>query len=341
MRGYFIASVLILFMMIAGCAGPQVLQQNETAKCLSNCTGTYKQVCANGTTFPSACNARCYGFTAPIEGACGSCKDTDAGRNATVKGTVSAEGGNYTDYCIVFESVEEYSCNGSIAQKETVPCAEGLECHDGACVLAMPPIPEPDCHDSDGRDIYTKGSVNASGSSFDDSCIDNKKVREYYCDQGARYEDSDCAPGYGCEAGRCVKIAGNCTETDAGYDIGNEGKVVVKNGLVTAEYLDKCLDGHRLREYQCSLGGFISLDVDCGKGFRCVQAACREDVCTDSDDGYSIFRQGAANKGDELKRDTCTGPDAGIEYYCDDNQIVNATFNCPTGYICRDGRCEK
>ncbi|MFH0884680.1 MAG: hypothetical protein V1861_03140 [Candidatus Micrarchaeota archaeon] len=340
MRGYFIASILILSIILAGCAGPET-QQNDTEKCLSACAGAQKQVCANGTTFPGACNARCYGFATSYEGACGTCKDTDGGKNTTVKGFVSAEGGNYTDYCIVFESVEEYFCNGTIAQKETIPCAEGNECHDGSCVFKMPPIPEPDCQDSDGRDTYTKGSVNTTENTFEDSCVDNKRVREYYCDQGARYEDSDCAPGYGCEMGMCIKIAGNCTETDGGYDIQNEGKVLVKSGLIVAEFLDKCLDDHRLREYQCSFGGYISMDVECGAGMRCAQASCREDLCTDSDDGYSIFREGGVNKGDELKKDTCTGPDAGIEYYCDNNKIINATFACPSGYICKDGRCEK
>lgn len=341
MRGYLPATVLIVCaLLMAGCAGPAV-EQNETAKCLAGCKGTQKQVCANGTTFPSECSARCQGFVPSYEGACGSCKDSDGGKNATVKGIVSAEGGNYTDYCVVFESVEEYSCNGSIAQKETVQCTEGLECHEGACVLAMPPIPEPDCHDSDGRDAYTKGSVNASGNAFEDYCVDNKKIREYYCDQGARYEDSDCAPGYGCEGGKCIKIAGNCTETDDGYDIYNGGKVLVKSGLVVAEYLDKCLDGHRLREYQCSYGGYISMDVDCGAEYRCVQASCMEDLCTDSDDGYSIFREGGVNKGDILEKDRCTGTDAGIEFYCDSNKIVNSTFSCPTGYVCNSGKCEK
>ncbi len=340
MRGFFAVLVLFVPLLLFGCGGPSE-PVNETASCLANCSAGAAQVCVNETTYPSACDARCYGLEPTHEGACIPCKDTDGGKNATVRGEVSAEGGNYTDYCIVFESVEEYFCNGMLAGKETVSCSEGYECRNGACVLKMPPIPEADCKDSDGSDAYTAGHVNASGNTYEDECVDFKKVKEYYCDQGARSEGIECAPGYGCENGKCVRVSGNCTDTDSGDDIYTEGKIVFKKDLVSAEYLDKCVDGNTVREYYCTLTGFVGKDVDCPAGFRCVQASCREDLCTDTDGGYFIFMQGGTNKGDVLKRDSCTGPDTGMEYYCDENKIVNATFTCPTGYLCRDGRCEK
>ncbi|MCI0503552.1 hypothetical protein L0Y65_02465 [Candidatus Micrarchaeota archaeon] len=341
MRG---ALIVVLAVALAafgmGCTGAPEGFRNMTADCLANCTGAAAEVCANGTTYPDACSARCYNATPSFEGACDACKDTDGGKNATVRGTVTSASGNYTDSCVVFESVEEYYCFGAIAQKTTLQCPEGHECHMGACVVKMPPIPEPDCQDSDGKDVYTKGAINASGNVFEDSCIDNKKVKEFYCDQGARSEETDCPGGYECDTGRCVKISGNCTDTDSGNDIYNEGKVIVKDGLIELEFLDKCLDSGYVKEYYCSLGGYIAETVKCPEGFRCVQASCRQDACTDSDGGYEIWRQGGANKGDLLLRDECTGQDTGIEYYCDGNDIMNATFTCPGSAVCEGGRCE-
>lgn len=342
MRGNLIVvCILVVFALGMGCAETPPVAQNATASCLANCTQDLKQVCAeDGLTYPNACSARCYGTQSKFAGACDACKDTDGGKNESVKGYVTSDSGNYTDYCVVFESVEEYYCDGVIAGKETMPCPEDYECHDGTCVVALPPIPEPDCSDSDGKDVYVKGSINASGSVFEDSCVDMKKVKEYYCDQGARSSEADCAFGYECTGGRCVKMYGNCTDTDSGDDIYNEGKVLVKSGLVVAEYLDKCLEGDYVREYYCTLGNYVAETVKCPQGYRCVQASCKQDICTDSDGGYEIFRQGGTNKGDELKRDECTGNDGGIEYYCDDNIIMNATFTCPTGSVCDGGRCE-
>ena len=72
-----------------------------------------------------------------------------------------------------------------------------------------------------------------------------------------------------------------------------------------------------------------------------MQASCREDACTDSDGGYSIFQAGAANKGDLIQRDFCTDGYEGVEFYCEGNQIVNASFTCPMNKQCVDGRCEE
>ena len=46
------------------------------------------------------------------------------------------------------------------------------------------------------------------------------------------------------------------------------------------------------------------------------------------------------NKGDALYDDRCNDAYGGIEFYCDQNNVKNATFTCKTGYICDNGRCK-
>jgi hypothetical protein len=84
----------------------------------------------------------------------------------------------------------------------------------------------------------------------------------------------------------------------------------------------------------------VTEDVDCPDDSRCVEAACKSDVCFDTDGGFSIINAGAVNKGSRVERDKCTGSDSGIEYYCDGGQIASAEFTCPAGKVCNDGRCE-
>ncbi len=339
MRGTLVLLALLPALVLAGCAGSQP-EANQTAQCLDSCNASGKVCGADGNTYESGCHALCMGVQSAYAGPCGQCQDSDGGKNRSQKGTVTTASSRQTDYCAGFYSVEEYYCQNGLMGRETIQCEAYEECRDGACGAPPPKEPAPECIDNDGTDIYTKGVVNGSGALYQDSCEDHKRVREFYCDGGlVRHRISECAAGYECEAGRCLKTAGNCTDTDSGDDIYAEGKIILQQNLVVAEYLDKCIDGDTVREYYCVYGDYVVEDRDCPGGFRCVQAACKEDLCTDSDEGYSIFRKGGVNKGDVLEKDYCTGPDGGVEYYCDENAIVNSTFTCPAGYSCTDGRC--
>jgi hypothetical protein len=268
------------------------------------------------------------------------CNDSDAGRNSSVRGTATSDGMDYTDYCKVFESVEEYYCSDSTVERETMACPQGYECRNGAC-QAMQANPLPECADTDGDDIYAKGTLKAAGGEYNDSCTDYKTLSEYYCEFGkAKNRTAACPPDFRCEGGRCFKPGTTCTDTDSGDDIYSEGKVRVEGALTTAEYLDKCLDDDTVREYHCDAGGYVAETVNCPAGYVCAQAACKQESCLDSDEGYSVFREGAVSKGSDLYRDSCTDNYGGVEYYCEGNMIVNATFTCPAGYVCSDGRCE-
>ena len=57
------------------------------------------------------------------------------------------------------------------------------------------------CSDSDGQDFYSGGTVNYSGNSYDDSCLNSTRINEYFCQGNPAYANSveyDCP--YGCDS---------------------------------------------------------------------------------------------------------------------------------------------
>jgi hypothetical protein len=157
-----------------------------------------------------------------------------------------------------------------------MPCNAGFECREGACAPVQPEPPKGLCTDTDGKGTTVKGIVNASGSIYFDSCEDLKRVKEHYCLDGEeRNEAIECPSGYRCLDGRCSKSDQTCTDTDGGNDIYRAGTLVATAGLVSGEYLDKCLDGHMLREYFCDGTEKGVVDIECPAGMVCVTAECR------------------------------------------------------------------
>ena len=151
-------------------------------------------------------------------------------------------------------------------------CAEVSVSHSGICKVAGAEGENITCTDSDGgKEIHTKGTVYAFGNKFEDKC-EGEYVKEYYCEGGeAKSVVSDCPTDFRCIDGECLRGMRKCTDTDGGNDIYNAGSVTI-SGLIKAEYIDKCTDEGRLREYYCENDELVVSEVNCPGG--CKQARC-------------------------------------------------------------------
>ena len=328
--------LLAASLLILGCSGQKAA---PAAGCA--CPADVSLVCgSDNQTYNSSCLARCANATVVHGGQCIVC--SGGGKDPLVKGTASAAGLSYTDECVNFTAVTKYYCNGDLISKAAVDCPKGYECQDGACAVPQPPAPG-ECHDSDGGpDPYTRGTVTISGASYTDSCTPDKQLLEYDCSNGTMTQAvSPCPSGSKCDSGRCLKGDLKCQGTSNKSDIFTAGDLNVSVNLVQLEFLDKCLDNQTLRKYYCVGDDYNSEDVTCPPDYQCLNAACRQIACTSTNDGINIYKSGAVNKGTQVYRDTCNGSNGGTKYYCEGNQVKSASFDCPDGYFCSDGRCTR
>jgi hypothetical protein len=96
-----------------------------------------------------------------------------------------------------------------------------------------------------------------------------------------------------------------------------------------------------MRKYYCVGDDYNSEDVACPPDYQCLGAACRQVACTQTVPGIDLYQAGSVNKGSQIYRDYCTNGGGGVKYYCNNNQVMNASFDCPDGYSCTGGRCSR
>ncbi|MFH0884454.1 MAG: Kazal-type serine protease inhibitor domain-containing protein, partial [Candidatus Micrarchaeota archaeon] len=257
MRG-IIVLLLIAGLLVFGCSttGNQdgantTNQTNQTP--IETCEGP---VCgSDGATYATDCQAELAGVSIQYAGECVAppelnCSDSDGGLEPSVFGTASKGNETRDDYCLDGNQLIEYSCLDNALQMATVQCGANKTCQGGRCAnVTAPPDqnvtpPTAGCSGMIAADIYRKDSVTFNGTVYEDSCIEFKVVKDYFC-EGEQLQaiNNQCPSGFACADGACYRLSFNCTETDDGNDTTKRGKTTVYKGLITTfdEY-DDCVD---------------------------------------------------------------------------------------------------
>jgi hypothetical protein len=224
-------------------------------------------------------------------------------------------------------------------------CAKASIAHTGECAPAS-------CDDSDGgKNVMVMGSVVAGTSSFAfiDSCLDDRTVIEYFCENGAASnQTAACPQDYECREGACAlkpapPTESGCTDSDGGQDYYSAG--IVKNGGLS--YNDACTDLRLVKEYYCQGGNVSNAIHQCDTGERCLDGKCitAERTCTDTDSGDDIYLKGTVTSGSVLSSssltDGCLDSETLREYYCVGTEPASASRACPFGYECHVGACRE
>jgi hypothetical protein len=250
-----------------------------------------------------------------------SCKDSDGGLNANVKGTTSGYldnlGGTWqsaSDYCDPSNpnAVVEYWCYGAVMLQSWEDCDRG--CSNGACVQTTQT-----CTDSDGGINYTVqgtttglnpssnqtvtvSDVCTLGGSLTGTCSSgNCLLAEYYCNGNYINGTTYSCPN-GCSIGACVTTSPRvCTDSDNGTNYNIKGTTTgygTDGNLKTVT--DYCMNinaggpGPYVNEFICQPNGDVNdIAYNCPNG--CSEGACinqTTQTCTDSDGGKDYYVKG-------------------------------------------------
>jgi hypothetical protein len=339
MRGIW----FLLLVLLLGCTSPEVAENvtnttnltNDTAPNIT-CSGP---VCgSDGRTYLTDCEALAANITAYAQGECveENCTDSDAGVQSKTFGTAQKGNDSYDDFCINESSLLEYLCIGNELSNVTIDC----NCEAGRCIEPKPVV-ETGCRGPIQPDIFKAESTLMNGTENNDTCIDFTTVKDYYCkDKQLKAANNQCPPGYRCNLGACEDIPVVCVETDVGADIYERGRTTVSKGLHTSfNEWDECEDEGMLKEYSCGIDGVVTDLIECGSGFMCVSGRCIESYCSETDNGFDIYKKGTTELDDQEEKDDCINDYRLREYYCYGNSIESKDITCPEDHICNSDRC--
>jgi len=346
--------MILLGAVIAGCLGPEQPQNQTNATDQANATNQSNEtnitppepVCAgpvcgsDGVTYETDCIAATGGISIIHEGECVvECSDSDGGPEPGVAGSVTKGQESLYDYCIDADQLAEYVCTDNEPELVTINCGEGKECQRDRCVDKPP---EPAVLECVGLaeadiDIYVNESVSYNNTLLADYCVEFDVVKDYFCkDNKPGAINHECPPGYGCLFGRCEKQLLQCTDSDGGNDTSKRGHVMIVKGINTlSDKWDECVDEITAREYYCDeANASVSEEIDCGSGFKCLEAKCVESDCSETDGGLNIYRKGITTAGEEEFMDECLDDHEIREYYCYGDEIRVTDVKCGPDYMC-------
>jgi hypothetical protein len=230
-----------------------------------------------------------------------------------------------TDFEVCGEDGATYQ-NPCFAQKAGTSIA-----YEGACSSQSG-----NCTDEDGgKDIFVSSTIVSGGDYESDYCLDTLVVVENFCSASgeASSEQIPCPAGYSCSNGACE--ATPCTDSDGGMVLGTKGTASSGSDSGT----DSCEDSSTLIEYICRNGEVESEEVGCPSSKECIDGACTELQCTDTDGGENSNEAGTASKGSLSQSDSCFDSNTVKEYYCEGGDIKSRNIDCARDDVCIQGEC--
>ncbi len=199
------------------------------------------------------------------------CVDTDNGIDFYNYGEVSFRNKVYKDHCILDTNwLKEYYCYSNRKRARLYKCP--YKCYQGECINEEEK--EIECVDADGKNPHIKAQVTYGDEIYEDFCVDDNTLIEYYCYNGkVRNETYEC----NCYNGKCEEES-ECIDTDNGIDIFNKGTVIYNNTV----YEDRCYEMDEdekedatLTEYDATFSYEIVIEHFCHNGkHKSVRAVC-------------------------------------------------------------------
>lgn len=137
----------------------------------------------------------------------------------------------------------------------------------------------------------------------------------------------------------------NCTDSDNGADPKNAGSVTKGQD----SFFDYCIDADQLGEYVCTGSEPDFVTINCGEGKQCEQDRCVDKPvgpavleCTGlAEADVDIYVNESISYNSSVLADYCVEFDVVKDYFCKGGKPEAINHECPPGYGCQFGRCEK
>ena len=139
------------------------------------------------------------------------------------------------------------------------------------------------CSDGDlGIDIYHTTEVSNTTITYQDKCVNDSSLIEYYCDESnVKSSYHSCPVGNSCLFGRCVSNQ-ICRDIDRGLNMFVKATCRDSSGK---QFSDSCSDIIYLKDYACTSetaeGKCVEYSIFCSNG--CVDGVCLETIECDAD----------------------------------------------------------
>lgn len=200
----------------------------------------------------------------------------------------------------------------------------------------------PNCVDSDGEDVYTKGYVTYYGDIIYDTCSEfyADNVMEMTCVSSTGpvgQNEIVCFVGETCSDGKCVSVSAGCTSpagNDDQYYCSGNGVIrnCYSNGWVVYTYC-----GGEGYTGDCKTSSVVSASGEADAQSKlCVASS----GCSDTDGGIDENVKGVVTDkfGDSIE-DYCYDSDEVYEYYCATDSLAASRIILCDGGTCTNGAC--